>query len=196
MTTRVITAAGGGDTDVYDESMFSEYEQRLFTRVVALAEKHGKHVDLLIVPSNNVFDAVAQTAVRLDSAEIATGRSAKMSAQEQSRQFGRAWENVREQSRRQVKFTMVEADGGEHTVSLGAHTPNLTEEDINLIHDLWLQVSNIPSRRRVHHRDVVRVALNRLRRDLRGQSDVMLDFYKLEHEEDRDRSRQNNDRKK
>jgi hypothetical protein len=81
-------------------------------------------------------------------------------------------------------------------VALGAHTPNLTEEDINLIHDLWLQVSNIPSRRRVHHRDVVRVALNRLRRDLRGQSDVMLDFYKLEHEEDRDRSRQNNDRKK
>jgi hypothetical protein len=37
------------------------------------------------------------------------------------------------------------------------------------------------------------VALNRLRRDLRGQSDVMLDFYKLEHEEDRDR--ENNRRK-
>jgi amino acid transporter len=196
MTTRVITAAGGGDAGVYDESMFSEYEQRLFTRVVALAEKHGKHVDLLIVPSNNVFDAVAQAAVRLDSAEIATGLSAKMSAQEQSRLFGRAWENVREQSRRQVRFTIVEPGGAEHTVALGAHTPNLTEEDINLIHDLWLQVSNIPSRRRVHHRDVVRVALNRLRRDLRGQSDVMLDFYKLEHEEDRDRSRQNNDRKK
>jgi amino acid transporter len=196
MTTRVITAAGGGDTDVYDETMFSEYEQRLFTRVVALAEKHGKPVDLLVVPSNNVYDAVAQAAVRLDSAEIATGLSAKMSAQEQSRQFGRAWENVREQSRRQVRFTIVEPGGSEHMVALGAHTPNLTEEDINLIHDLWLQVSNIPSRRRVHHRDVVRVALNRLRRDLRGQSDVMLDFYKLEHEEERDRSRQNHDRKK
>ena len=192
MTTRVIGAAGGGETDVYDETMFSEYEQRLFSRVVSLAEKHGKHVDLLIVPSNNVFDAVAQTAITLDSAEIATGRSAKMSAQEQSRQFGRSWENVREQSRRQVKFTMVEEDGGEHEASLGAHTPSLTEEDINLIHDLWLQVSNIPSRRKVHHRDVVRVALNRLRRDLRGQSDVMLDFYKLEQEEERGRGGNSN----
>jgi hypothetical protein len=41
-------------------------------------------------------------------------------------------------------------------------------------------VSNVQGRRRVHHRDVVRVALNRLKRDLRGQSDVMLDFYKVE----------------
>ena len=49
---------------------------------------------------------------------------------------------------------------------------------------LWLKVSNVPSRRRVHHRDVVRVALNRLDRDLRGQTDVMLDFYKLEQEGD------------
>jgi hypothetical protein len=30
----------------------------------------------------------------------------------------------------------------------------------------------------------VRVALNRLERELRGQSDVMLDFYKIEHEEE------------
>jgi hypothetical protein len=33
----------------------------------------------------------------------------------------------------------------------------------------------------VHHRDVVRVALDRLERDLRGNTDVMLDFYNLEH---------------
>ncbi|HXG94743.1 MAG TPA: hypothetical protein VNN73_20545 [Blastocatellia bacterium] len=65
---------------MYDANLFTDYEQRLFTRVVALAERHGKPVNLLVVPSTNVFDAVAQTALRLDSAEIITGLSAKMSA--------------------------------------------------------------------------------------------------------------------
>jgi hypothetical protein len=38
----------------------------------------------------------------------------------------------------------------------------------------------------VHHRDVVRVALDRLERELRGNPDVMLDFYNLEHRESND----------
>ncbi|HVG19680.1 MAG TPA: amino acid permease, partial [Blastocatellia bacterium] len=183
MTTRLVAGPGGGESELYDENLFTEYEQRLFTRVVALAEKHGKPVELLVVPATNIFDAVAQTALRLDSAEIVAGQSSKMTPQEQARQIGRSWESVRNQARRQVKFTVVDAEGNELAVNLGAHAPHLTEDDLNLIHDIWLQVSSIPSRRRVHHRDVVRVALNRLKRDLRGQSDVMLDFYKIEQEE-------------
>ena len=57
----------------------------------------------------------------------------------------------------------------------------MTEDDIGLIHQIWLEVAKVPARRKVHHRDVVRVALERLRRDIRGQTDVMLDFYRLEH---------------
>jgi amino acid transporter len=183
LTMRIISGPGGGESELYDENLFTEYEQRLFTRVVALAEKHGKPVELLVVPATNIFDAVAQAALRLDVAEVVAGQSSKMTSQEQAREIGRSWETVRSQARRQVKFTVVEPDGTEHAVNLGAHAPHLTEDDLNLIHDIWLQVSSIPSRRRVHHRDVVRVALNRLRRDLRGQSDVMLDFYKIEQEE-------------
>src|SRR5262249_50299739 len=92
MTTRLVSGPGGGETDLYDENLFSEYEQVLFTRVVALAEKHGKPVDLLVVPATSIFDAIAQTAVRLDSSEIAAGVSAKMSIPEQARELGRAWE--------------------------------------------------------------------------------------------------------
>jgi hypothetical protein len=73
-------------------------------------------------------------------------------------------------------------------VSLGAHAPRLTEDEINLIHKLWVKVSSVPGRRKVHHRDVVRVALDRLERDLHGNADVMLDFYNLEHKESRDGS--------
>lgn len=197
LTTRLVAGPDGGEREMYDENIFTEYEQRLFTRVVALAEKHGKPVDLVVVPSTNIFDAVAQTAIRLDSNEIVAGLSSKMTAQEQARELGRAWEAMREKPRRQVAFRVIAPNRDEHVVYLGAHAPNLTEEDISLIHKIWIQVSNVPSRRRVHHRDVVRVALNRLERDLRGQSDVMLDFYKIEHEEsDKERGKGNGDRRK
>ncbi|MBI3652767.1 MAG: APC family permease [Acidobacteria bacterium] len=182
MTTRLVAGPDGAEREVYDENLFTSYEQKLFTRVVALAEKHGKPVDLVIVPATSVFDAVAQTALQLDSAEIVAGLSHKMTPQEQARALGRSWEALGSRPRREVCFKVVDLVGAEQVVYMGAHAPNLKEDDVALIHKLWLQVSNIPSRRRVHHRDVVRVALNRLERDLRGQSDVMLDFYKLEQE--------------
>jgi amino acid transporter len=183
LTTRLLAGPGGGERELSDETLFTEYEQRLFTRVVALAEKHGKPVELVIVPATSVFDAVAQTAMRLDSAVLVAGLSSKMTVQEQARELGRAWERLAEKPRRQVAFKVIEPSGSEHVVHLGAHAPHLTEQDINLIHKLWIEVSNVPSRRKVHHRDVVRVALDRLERDLRGNTDVMLDFYNLEHRE-------------
>jgi amino acid transporter len=182
ITVRLVQGPDPGERDLYDVSLFTEYEQRLFTRVVALAEKQGKSVDLMVVPSNNIFDAIAQTAQRLDSSEIVAGQSAKLSAQEQERELGRAWDRLSEHPRRQVGFKIIQPDNRERSVNLGAHAPRLTDEDIGLIHEIWLDVLKIPARSQIHHRDVVRVALNRLRRDLRGQSDVMLDFYKTEHE--------------
>ncbi len=183
MTTRLVAGPDGGSSEMYDENLFTRYEQKLFTRVVALAEKHGKPVDLVVVPATNVFDAVAQTALQLDSAEIVAGASNKMTVQEQSRQLGRSWESLGTKPRHQVCFRIVSPEGEDMVVYLGAHAPHLTEEDLALIHKLWLQVSDIPSRKRVHHRDVVRVSLERLERDLRKQSDVMLDFYRLENKD-------------
>ena len=181
MTVRLIQGPDAGERNLYDETLFTDYEQRLFTKAVALAEKHGKPVNLLVVPSNNVFDAVAQTVLRLDSAEIVAGLSAKISAQEQARQLGRAWERLPEMPRRQVRFKIVAPGARDQIFYLGAHSPRFTEEDLGLIHQIWLEVSKIPARSKVRHRDVVRVALDRLERDLRGPGDVMLDFYRLEH---------------
>jgi hypothetical protein len=190
MTTRLVAGPDGAASAVYDENLFDKYEQKLFTRVVALAEKHGKPVDLVVVPATSVFDAVAQTAFQLDSTEIVAGVSNKMTTQEQARQLGRAWEGLGSKPHHQVCFRIVSPEGQESVVYLGAHAPHFTEEDLGLIHKLWLQVSNIPSRKRVHHRDVVRVALNRLERDLRAQTDVMLDFYKLETEIVKEKARE------
>jgi len=188
MTVRLIRGPDSGERDLYDASLFTDYEQRLFTRVVALAERHGKHVDLVVVPATNVPDAIAQTALRLDSAEIVAGVSSKATIQEQAREMGRAWERLPEKARRQVRLRIAEPPGGEQWFYLGAHAPEFTEDDVSLIHKIWLDVSKAPARRKVRHRDVVRVALERLDRDLRGQSDVMLDFYRLEHGARHDKS--------
>jgi amino acid transporter len=193
MTMRQVSGDTSGEPA--DETLFDEYEQKLFTRVVALAEKHGKPVDLLIVPATNIYDAVVQTAFQLDSAEIVAGTSARVTTQEQARELGRSWEKLGQAPRRRVLFRIIEPEGNEHVVELGAHAPPLTNEDVALVHKLWLQISNIPSRRRVHHRDVVRVALNRLERDMKGRADVMLDFYKLEHEGE-ERHRDDNGRRR
>ncbi|MFP5262825.1 MAG: APC family permease [Blastocatellia bacterium] len=187
VTVRLMQGPDAGERDLYDANLFTDYEQRLFTRVVALAERHGKTVHLAVVPSTNILDAVAQTALRLDSAEIVAGSSSKISIQEQARQLGRAWEQLPENARRKLCFKIV-GPGHEHTFYLGAHPPHLSDDDISLIHKIWLDVSKAPTRRRLHHRDVVRVALERLQRDLRGQTDVMLDFYRLERGEGREKS--------
>jgi hypothetical protein len=180
MTVRLIHGPDSGERDLYEANLFTDYEQRLFTRVVAIAEKYGKPVELLVVPSTNIFDAVAQTAFMLDAAEIVAGSSAKVSATEQSRLLGRAWERLPEHPRRQVSFRIFGPADSSRVFYLGAHAPKLTDEDIDLIHEIWLDVSRIPARRRLHHRDVVRVALERLDRDLHVGTDVFLDFYKLE----------------
>src|SRR5262249_61753669 len=55
MTTRLIT--GPTERDLPDENLFTDYIQRLFTQVVALAEKHGKPVSMIVVPTRNEFVA-------------------------------------------------------------------------------------------------------------------------------------------
>src|SRR4030095_14684427 len=92
VTTRVIAGPDAGERNIYDETLFSGYEQRLFTRVVALAEKQGKPVDLLIVATNSIFDAIAQMAQPVSSSEIIFVPPSKMTRQEQARELGRSWE--------------------------------------------------------------------------------------------------------
>ena len=41
-----------GVSDIEREELFTDYEQKLFTRVVAIAERQGRAVKLLVVPSH------------------------------------------------------------------------------------------------------------------------------------------------
>ena len=84
-------------SNVFEASqIFDHYEQELFTAVVAVAEKEGKPVSLLVVPGTDVFEAIMVTAQRLDSSRIVCGLSNKLTADEQGKLTGDAWERLPE----------------------------------------------------------------------------------------------------
>jgi amino acid transporter len=168
MTARVTKGPDAGYEGLAERSVFASYEQLLFSRVVALAEKAGKKVHLLVVPSSYVFDAIAQTASQIQAAEIIAGLSSVMTAAEQARLLGEAWERLPSKTLRQVRFLVVRPDGTSEEFGLGAHPPRLTSEDVDLIHEVWLEVTHEDGLRHIHHRDVVALAVERLARELRG----------------------------
>ncbi len=167
MTVRVTKGADTGYEGLAEHSVFASYEQLLFSRVVALAEKAGKGVRLLVVPSSNVFDAIAHTAAQLDSAEVIAGLSSVMTAREQARRLGEAWERLPSKPARPVSFRVIHPDGRIEDFRLGAHPPRLTEEEINLIHGIWLDVTHEDGLSELRHDEVVAVALRRLDQDLK-----------------------------
>jgi hypothetical protein len=158
LTIRLQHGPDAGAEDIDRQDLFTDYEQLLFTRVVAVAERHGRTVKLLVVPSGNVFDAVAQTAARLRAGAIVVGESAKMSAEDQAHQLGAAWERAAPDPALSTRLIVRSPEGRVREFALGAHAPELAAADIERIHRLWLEVVNAGGVG-VHHRDIVSAAL-------------------------------------
>ena len=66
---------GASEFSLHGEQVFADYERELFSRVVTMAEKEGKTVDLLVVPGVNPYDALVQTAAKLKASRLVTGVS-------------------------------------------------------------------------------------------------------------------------
>jgi amino acid transporter/nucleotide-binding universal stress UspA family protein len=67
------------------------YDQQLMTAVVQRAERAGKQVRPLIIPTNNPLHAVLQTAKDLQAHELIVGASNKYTADEQLEQVAFYW---------------------------------------------------------------------------------------------------------
>jgi hypothetical protein len=67
------------------------YDQQLMTKVVEMAEKAGKEVKPLIVPTNNPLHAMLKTAKDVQAHELIVGASNKFTADEQLEQIGFYW---------------------------------------------------------------------------------------------------------
>jgi len=162
MTVHLLRGPDTGYRGLRQERVFSDYEQLLFTRVVALAESAGKPVDLLVVPSSRPFQAIVQAAAQLVSDEIVLGRSAVMSPREQAARLGEAWESLPHKPRHRLRVQILGTEGEVDEFVLGAHPPELTEDDIARIHELWLGLKDELGTASLRHRDVVSLALHRL----------------------------------
>jgi amino acid transporter len=168
MTVRPVDPRGG-EYELADAQYFGSYEQELFTRVVQIAEKAGKTVELLVVPGVDPFDAMVQTAARLKASRLVTGVSSHMDSEELARRIGLAWENLAE-PRHPFSLEVVSPDRPTVYVNLGPHPPRLWPDDLDRLHDLWLQLTGSEGfGSKLHHRDVVGMALRRLERDLAGE---------------------------
>ena len=187
MTVRGVST-GAGEYELGPNQLFTDYERELFTRVVAMAEKEGKTVDLLVVPGVNAFDAMVQAASKLQASRLVTGVSAKMDSEELARNIGKAWEKLPE-PRHPFSLEIITPGRRSTFVNLGPHPPRLWPEDVDLVHEMWLEISDQYAGSKVHHRDIVGVALRRMRKDLHSleRDEVVNDVLdELSHRKDSD----------
>jgi amino acid transporter len=154
-----------GSAVVEAARVFDHYEQELFTAAVAVAEKEGKPVSLLVVPAADVFEAIVLTAQRLDSSRIVCGLSNKLTTDEQAKLTGDAWEKLPE-PRPRLTVEVHEPNGKLHEYLLGPHAPRMRPQDLELMHSLWREITSDPKYAGAHHYHIVALALEELKREL------------------------------
>jgi uncharacterized membrane protein len=158
-----ISQTGAGAYDLAAEQIFSDYEQTLFTKAVSVAESFGKKIALLVVPAADVWSAIAHTAKNLECSAVVAGLSTKMTAEEQAFYLGRAWETIPE-PKLQFVLQVIKSDANASTVStfrIGPHTPSMKNEDVLLVHRLWLNLTREPGLESLHHHDILTEAVAR-----------------------------------
>jgi len=107
MRAKVLT--GIGNTMV-DESVDSD-EEELFSEVIKMAEKEGKSVIPIVVPTNNVAYAVAHTAAQLGAEEVVIGTSDKYPPEYQLQQFALHWGMVQADEKHGLLVRSIGTEG-------------------------------------------------------------------------------------
>jgi amino acid transporter len=153
--------AGGPEYLNAEDQSFSEHEQMVFTKAVSVAESFGKKVSLLVVPAGDVFAALVQGANNLEVDSVISSISSKMTAEDQAFHMGQAWEALPE-PKRQFNFYVVDPAGETKVFYIGPHAPNLSPDDVQLVHRLWLNMRRDPTTPDLHHSDIITYALTRL----------------------------------
>ena len=156
-----------GFQDMPVDQLFTSYEKNLFSRVIKIAEKEGKHVHLVVVPSSDPFQGIARVAMNLNCSEIAFGASGKMTPDRQSFLLGKAWEQLPEKPDHPIILHVF--NNTKHVFYIGEHTPEILHHDVRSIHQIWLTVADLPDMERLHHQDIIHIALERLKADLHGE---------------------------
>ena len=166
LSVRQVTQASSGEHPLDTDQLFAEDETNVFSQVVTIAEKAGKHVELMVVPGSDPYEAVVQTAARLQSSRIVMGLSPKLTPSEQGAQVGYFWEQLPEPRPALSLEIVLENQKDVVFFNLGPHPPRLWPEDIDLAHRLWRELSAKGPGSKLHHRDIIGVALRRMQAEL------------------------------
>jgi hypothetical protein len=185
VSVNLVSQAGSGEHDLRHDQMFGPGEIEVFTKVVSVAEKAGKHVELLAVAGTNPWLAIAQTAIKLKSAHVVLNRSLQFrNVGEQARAVEEQWESL-PGPRPPLTLEIVLEDPTKSRFSIfGQHPARLWPEDVERIHKLWLELFEKEPSGQIRHRDVVSVALSRLDKDFHsGQGNEILNEIRREARE-------------
>jgi amino acid transporter len=156
---------GVGEYELAPEQLFSLEEQKLFTRALELAEKKGKTIHLAVAAATEKWDAILRAAQSLKSSTVVLGPSPTKPVTEEARTAGLAWERLPD-PKPQLTLEILFPSGQEHIFYLGPHAPRLTPKEVDLLHSIWLELSNDVAPEEIHHHDVVHFALDELRQEL------------------------------
>jgi nucleotide-binding universal stress UspA family protein len=172
---RILRRAASGEYDLAPDQLFTAIEQALFTKVLAMAEKEGKPVRLAVAAANDLWEGILRSAANLESSTIVAGSSSKTTVTEQAREIGISWERMPE-PRPRVSLEIFTASGTEQVFYLGPHAPRLTPKEIDLLHKIWLDLSDRLPGQEIHHHDIVHFALTEVEREIdEQQGDGVLD---------------------
>jgi len=165
MHVRLLRRSASGSSELEAEQLFGSVEQFLFTKALSLAEKRGKPIRLAVVSANDLWGGILNAAVKLEASTIVLGRSAKASLAEEAREIGLAWEQIPD-PRPQFNLEIFTPGGQREFFLLGPHAPDLTSNEVRLVHRLWLRFSDLVSPDVLHHHDVVHFALDEVMKEL------------------------------
>jgi hypothetical protein len=88
--------------------------------------------------------------------------------------IGEAWEKLPD-PKPQFNLEIHFPNGDKIYKVLGPHAPNLTANEVNLLHRLWLRFSEALAPQELHHHDVVHFALEEVKKELdEGQEDAVV----------------------
>jgi amino acid transporter len=171
---RLLRRAASGEYELEADQLFGSIEQHLFSQALSMAEKRGKSIRLAVVASNEIWDGILRAATSLQSSTIVLGHSPKESTEEQARHIGDAWEKLGD-PKPQFNLEIHQQNGDKVYKVLGPHAPNLTANEVNLIHRLWLRFNETIAPLELHHHDVVHFALEEVQKELEdGKEEALL----------------------
>ncbi len=112
-TTDIVVMIGRLITDRYtsmaDYELKSD-EQELFSAVVDIAEKIGKSVHTIVIPTNNAFYAIMNTAYSIGAREVFLGKSEKINPDIQLEQLALLWGTLNSDESRHVIIRIITAN--------------------------------------------------------------------------------------